>query len=117
MKKILFSLIFVFGLVTFAHAVNSNVYQLHTWSPSTPRTATEVTFVGESRDLTIINGDTSNGVWVDLKGVNTTCTANTAGCAFLPASGEISLYGFITDGINLITYKTQASPITVICVN
>lgn len=116
MKKIVLSLGLVLSLVSYALAssgITKNAYQISTKSSPTMGVSTTVTFPYESRNLVINNGDSSDGVWVDITGTVTTCSDQVAGCSFIPAGDELALYDFGTNSINIITYVNQASPVVV----
>ena len=70
-----------------------------------------------SRDLYLRNGDSTNSVYIDLRGATTipeSVTSTTNSIIQLDAGGEITLTDFVTDKLTFKAETGTASPVTVI---
>lgn len=90
-------------------------------SPQTVTVNTNTPYVGitfpyPTRNLTIINDDANDNVWIDLDDANNTGQRNQ--CFLLDSGESLNLYDFITEGITIVwdnIYTAgEASPISVL---
>ena len=90
-------------------------------SPQTVRVNAATRYVGitfpyPTRNLSIINGDANEGVWIDLNDADNTGQRNQ--CVLLDAGQSLDLYDFITNAITIVwdnIYTSgEASPIAVL---
>lgn len=119
MRKFLLSLFILFFLGSNAHAQSrgklTNVFA--SWV-TVASTSTVITFPIESRDLTIMNGSTTD-VCVNLKGgdIQGNCyTASGSQTMQLDGGQTLTLFDYVTSGVTLraIGFSTTASPVSVI---
>ena len=120
MKRILFLWLFLIPVLTTpvyaqSRGVLTNVYA--SWMNVTAGTL--ITLPGTSRDITIINGDATDGICVDLRGntITSNCLYGAASTVVhIGAQTELSLYDFTTTAIYLkpVSAATAASPVSVV---
>ena len=119
MKRVLFFMMVILFITSPAMAqsrgVLTNVWA--SWMNVTSRVT--INFPSKARDITIINGDSTDNVCVSLTGepITSTCTnSNGTTITQIPAGQQLSLYDYNTSAITLqsVSVAAAASPVSVV---
>lgn len=118
MLSIVFAIIVLFNSVSaFAQARGALTNTFASWYNVTTAQTT-ITLPFKSRDVLIVNGDTTDALCVSLKGetLGNACTDTVPVDSSINLAGgqEIYLTDFLTDTISLKALSSAASPVTVI---
>lgn len=119
MRKVLLGLVLlglIFNLAYADESTKRNSYQITSFVNTSTQKTKAIDLPYTSADVTIINNDAADYVAVKVNGSTGTYpfVIETAGSFLLGPTQAINLYDYATDGITLIGYTAEASPVSVI---
>ena len=115
MKKFLVLLFILIALPAFARDQDAkrNAYNISV-AVTAPDQVVDVAFPYESQNIVILNGDSADSVWIDVRAKSAAdATIGTAGFALLPAGEQINLDNYYASGVTVKRNTADATPISV----